>query len=131
MFALFIIKERNSLILINGNLEIYKFNVHVPMNVFVLNSCLVGLEEKRSTMQSLLSCWRVWPWRESRTSGISGASWENTATIPWRSWSSGSRSRPQKVGHGHANEKKGHDHADENFLLIKKRLHKMCKCPNS
>lgn len=62
---------------------------------------------------------------------------------------SGSRSRPQKVGHGHADkkvghshadekvghghadEKVGHDHADENFLLIKKRLHKMCKCPNS
>lgn len=123
MFALFIIKERNSLILINGNLEIYKFNVHVPMNVFVLNSCLVGLEEKRSTMQSLLSCWRVWLWRESRTSGISGASWENTATIPWRSWSSGSRSRPQKVGHGHA-EKVGHGHA---FYWLKKGY---TKCVN-
>lgn len=59
IFVLFIMKERNFLILIDGNLEIYKFNVYVLMNVFLLNSCLVGLEEKRSNMQSLLFCWRV------------------------------------------------------------------------
>lgn len=48
---------------------------------------------------------------------------------------SGSRSKPQKVGHGHADdkvghghadEKVGHDNADEKILLIKKKGYPKC-----